>query len=52
MEIPRVIAGVGHSRRAMSPGRTTTATPRRVIAVRMAIASMRGICSGCETSSQ
>lgn len=43
VEMPKVIASVGHSRRATSPGRTITATPRFVIAVRMAITRIRGI---------
>ena len=36
----------------MSPGMITTATPCLAMAVRMAIPSTRGICSGCETNSQ
>ena len=40
------------SRNAMSPGSAITETPRRAIAVCMAISRTRGICSGCEISSQ
>jgi hypothetical protein len=39
------------SREPMPLGRATTETPRRDTAVCTAISSMRGICSGCETSS-
>ena len=38
--------------KATSPGITTTETPRREIAVWMAISRTRGIWSGWETSSQ
>ena len=51
-EVAAFAAGAEHSRSATSPGITTTATPRLVRAVRMAIPSTLGICSGCETSSQ
>jgi len=37
--------------RKISPGITTTAAPLRSIAVRMAISSTRGSCSGSLTSS-
>ena len=37
---------------ATSPGSTTTETPRLITALRMAMASTCGICSGVETSSQ
>ena len=40
------------SRKATSPGRAMTATPRRESAVCIAISSTRGICSGWDTSSQ
>src|SRR5713101_7962921 len=40
------------SRKAMSPGRAITDTPRRERAVWMAISRIRGICSGWDTSSQ
>jgi hypothetical protein len=36
--------------KAMSPGRMSTETPRREIAVCTAISRMRGICSGCDTT--
>ena len=49
---PRVSGSEGHLRRATSPGIITTATPCFAIAVRMAMPRTRGICSGCETSSQ
>ena len=38
--------------RKISPGMTSTATQDCVIAVRMAISSRRGICSGTLTISQ
>ena len=38
--------------RNISPGATTTATPPRASAVRMAICRIRGSCSGTLTSSQ
>ena len=44
-------AALGRLQRHVA-GITTTATPRSAIAVRIAISSTRGICSGCETSSQ
>jgi hypothetical protein len=37
---------------AMSPGKTTTATPRRDTAVCTAISRIRGICSVFDTNSQ
>ena len=42
----------GASARNTSPGTTTTATPPRASAARMAISSTRGSCSGTLTSSQ
>ena len=38
--------------RRTSPGMTMTATPERLMAVRMAISRTRGICSGMPTISQ
>ena len=38
--------------RATSPGMTRTATPERLMAVRMAMSRTRGICSGMPTISQ
>ena len=42
----------GTSAKNRLPGITTTPTPPRAIAVRIAISSTRGICSGSPTSSQ
>jgi hypothetical protein len=50
--IPVVLALSGAALSATSPGKTTTETPRFSTALRMAIASTCGICSGVETSSQ
>src|ERR1019366_4663980 len=50
--IPRSIAVEEHPRAKTSPGMTMTATHRLAIAVRMAIASTRGICSGLQITSQ
>jgi hypothetical protein len=43
------LTSVGFS--AMSPGITTTATPRLAVAIRIAFSRMRGRCSMLETSS-
>ncbi|MNT27243.1 hypothetical protein D3C72_1628660 [compost metagenome] len=47
-----MLASSGAMRSATSPGSTITETPRLRIALRMAISSTRGSCSGLETSSQ
>ena len=47
-----VLAFSGAAFSATSPGSTTTDTPRLITALRIAIASTCGICSGVETSSQ
>ena len=54
-EVARIGTGsgpAGASARNTSPGTTTTATPPRASAARMAISSTRGSCSGTLTSSQ
>ena len=50
--MPSSIAGEEQCFVKMSPGTTTTATHRFASAVRMAIASTRGICSGDVIASQ
>ena len=54
-EVGRIRPGFapcGASARNTSPGTTTTATPPRDSAARIAISRMRGSCSGTLTSSQ
>jgi hypothetical protein len=46
------LAPDGTSAKNTPPGMTTTLTPPRASAVRIAISSTRGICSGSLTSSQ